>query len=636
MYKVKNGESEVYAYSKYLVDTFPLAMAYYNENGVYDTHKDRKYRYELYGGYAGNLDYYPYEKEEFVDNLFVDDAKAYYLVGTKYVLAEVDKYIALAKQAGATAFVVDIKDGALAYQSTVAQTYTPTSYAYAMNSTDNYAAAIKKIKDAGFYVIGRIVLFNDSTFAKDNPNDCITKPNGTKTEWVSAYSRRAWEYNVRLALEAIELFDFNEIQFDYVRFPEASYNWSKNGYNFVNTYNEEKAQAIQNFLFYATDEIHKTNTYISIDVFGECSSTYVTAYGQYWPAISNIVDVVSIDKEWKQDDSNLQYISKSYKIEAPAPIENYEVEIKGENIPKGLKVTNKENKENKMFSQNEEFKILIPVTELNKAGGFEIEIKTKINTKPVLYGYSGTTELQSYALTTLKYEDSIGNYSENYPKNEAKITILKQEKDTNKPLEGVEFQLLNTEEKIVYQSLITNENGEIVIENILPGKYYLKEVRTLEGYVPYNEKIEIDVHVNEQINVTVNNSKEKNIEVSKDVTGDGQNLFVNKFNMNYVFFINDLIEGWNSYFCEDFPQSKLLITDEEQKNQNIEIEEKETIEQIFENWIIGKPYISDNLIEVPVRIFCKPGKIDVIMYMNTQEPSALYQINFTKWNKNDE
>ena len=61
----------------------------------------------------------------------------------------------------------------------------------------------------------------------------------------------------------------------------------------MNIYNEEKAQAIQNFLFYATDEIHKNNTYISIDVFGECSSTYVTAYGQYWPAISNIVDVVS-------------------------------------------------------------------------------------------------------------------------------------------------------------------------------------------------------------------------------------------------------------------------------------------------------------------------------------------------------
>ena len=293
MYKIKNGEGEAYAYSKYLVDTEELALANYNENGVYDIHKDRRYSFELYGGYASNLDYYPYEKQVFEDNPFVDDAKAYYLAGTYYVLAEVDKYINLAKQAGATAFVVDIKDGALAYKSPVAEIYTPTSFANGMNSVDFYAQAIQKIKDAGFYVIGRIVLFNDSTYAKDNPDDCIASSTGYKTTWVSAYSRRAWEYNVRLALEAIELFDFNEIQFDYVRFPEASYNWSKNGYNFINTYNEEKAQAIQNFLFYATDEIHKTNTYISVDVFGECSSTYVTAYGQYWPAISNIVDVVS-------------------------------------------------------------------------------------------------------------------------------------------------------------------------------------------------------------------------------------------------------------------------------------------------------------------------------------------------------
>lgn len=259
---------------------------------------------------------------------------------------------------------------------------------------------------------------------------------------------------------------------------------------------------------------------------GEAGERTLNALKQIWnnannsteTKISNKVDVVSIEQEWKQDNLNSQYISKSYKIEAPAPMQNYEVEIKGDNIPKGLKVTNKENKENKIFGKNEEFKILIPVIELNKAGGFEIEIKTKMNTKPVLYGYSGTTELQSYALTTLKYEDSTGTYNEQYPKNEAKITIIKQEKDTNKLLEGVEFQLLDSKEKEVYQSLITNEKGEIVIKNILPGKYYLKEVRALEGYVPYNEKIEIDVHVNEQINVTVNNSKEKNIEVSKDVT----------------------------------------------------------------------------------------------------------------------
>lgn len=293
MYKVKDGENESYVYSKYLVETQDEANAVYNENGTYDYHKDRKYYFELYGGSAKNLDYYPYEKPSFEDNELLAQSKTYYLVGTYYILAEVDKYITLAKNAGATAFVVDIKDGALAYKSEVAKEYTPSSYESGMNSVDFYKQAIQKIKDAGFYVIGRIVLFNDSQYAKDNPNDCIKTPYGVNTNWVSAYSRRAWEYNVKLALESIELFDFNEIQFDYVRFPEASYNWSKNNYNFNNKYNEEKAQAVQTFLYYATDELHKTNTYVSVDVFGESSSTYVTAYGQYWPAISNIVDVIS-------------------------------------------------------------------------------------------------------------------------------------------------------------------------------------------------------------------------------------------------------------------------------------------------------------------------------------------------------
>lgn len=313
MYKVKNGEIEAYAYSKYLVNTEEDALANYNENGTYDYHKERKYSYELYGGYASNLDYYPYEKVAFEDNKFVDNAKAYYLVGTSYVLNVVDEYIKVAKSAGATAFVVDIKDGALAYKSSVAQTYSPTSFNHGMNSVEAYKIAIDKIKAAGFYVIGRIVLFNDPDYAKDHPEDCIYTNSGTSTSWVSAYSRKAWEFNVRIAKEAIELFDFNEIQYDYARFPEASFNWSKKNYDFKNTYSEEKAQAIQTFLYYATDEIHKTNTYLSVDVFGECSGKYVTAYGQYWPAISNIVDAVSgMPYTDHFDRNNSDYWNKPY------------------------------------------------------------------------------------------------------------------------------------------------------------------------------------------------------------------------------------------------------------------------------------------------------------------------------------
>ena len=88
---------------------------------------------------------------------------------------------------------------------------------------------------------------------------------------------------------------FNEINFDYVRFPDKMTSIEKNNQvDLGNTYNEEKAQAIQRFLQYATDELHKSNVYVSVDVFGESTNgTYVTAYGQYWPAISNVVDVIS-------------------------------------------------------------------------------------------------------------------------------------------------------------------------------------------------------------------------------------------------------------------------------------------------------------------------------------------------------
>ena len=285
MYKIKKGDITGYVYSKYLtLNEEDLKL----ENEYTKYHEDRKFSYELYGGDSKNLDYSYREKPQFTNNIMPDEAKTLYLTGSKWILSDIDKYITLAKNSGINSFVVDIKDGYMAYESDVAKEYSNSNYKSYSNTKEEYKKAINKLKNAGFYVIGRIVVFNDSNFAKDNPNDTISN-----TSWVSAYSRLAWEFNVLLAKEAVLEFGFNEIQFDYVRFPEASYSYSKNNYNFKNKYNEDKAEAIQNFLIYATDELHKLNVYVSADVFGECVGTYVTAYGQYWPAISNVVDVIS-------------------------------------------------------------------------------------------------------------------------------------------------------------------------------------------------------------------------------------------------------------------------------------------------------------------------------------------------------
>ena len=229
-------------------------------------------------------------KEIFLRELISNARTMYLNVGT---IDYIDEYIDCAKECGCNAFVIDIKDGGLAYHAEVAKDYTPTSYETSFHDNAEYKAAIDKVNAAGIWTIGRIVVFNDEHFSIDNPDECIFN-NGVNQNWPSAYSRLAWEYNVKLAVSAVEEMGFDEIQFDYVRFPENTFFMSRDGNaDYKNKYNEEKAETIQNFCFYAADQIHKAGAYFSVDVFGECSNGYVTAYGQYWPAISLVVDAIS-------------------------------------------------------------------------------------------------------------------------------------------------------------------------------------------------------------------------------------------------------------------------------------------------------------------------------------------------------
>ncbi len=293
-----DGQTGYFA-SKYTVMTEADAIKNYDEENTYQIHANRGNVYG--GGSASNLDYYPVTKPKFANNVMPDEVRALYLNGSKSVMANVDEYIAFAKETNINAFVVDIKDeGAPCFQSEVMKEVSPTNYSHAFQSKEEYKNAVQKLKDAGFYVIGRITTFKDSYYAQDHPEDAIldTRSNQpyylANSYWPSAYSRDVWKFNVDLAKEAVTDIGFNEIQFDYVRFPDRTITIEKKGWmDFRNTYNEEKAQAVQRFLMYATDELHKLNVYVSADVFGESAHTYVTAYGQYFPAISNVVDVIS-------------------------------------------------------------------------------------------------------------------------------------------------------------------------------------------------------------------------------------------------------------------------------------------------------------------------------------------------------
>ncbi|MBE6139666.1 MAG: hypothetical protein E7174_04135 [Firmicutes bacterium] len=295
-YKIKYNDIEGYVYSKYLVLSEEESKKVYEENGVQEYMA--KMGNSLGGGTATNLDYYPYEKASFEDNVMPKEVRSLYI--NSGAIKNIDEYIEFAKENNINAFVIDIKDNTSpAYNSPIMKKYSKTNYDKALNDYEDYKGYVKKAIDAGIYVIGRITVFKDSYFVTDHKEVAIKSSNGEPfshngSYWPSAYNRFVWEFNVELAKEAVTEIGFNEIQFDYVRFPDRTTKLERQGViNLDNTYDEEKAQALQNFVMYACDEIHSVGGYVSIDVFGESASNYVTAYGQFWPAISNVADVIS-------------------------------------------------------------------------------------------------------------------------------------------------------------------------------------------------------------------------------------------------------------------------------------------------------------------------------------------------------
>lgn len=252
-------------------------------------------------GSASELDYIGNEKVQIEGNVMPDVCKSLYI--NKEAMEDIEDYIELAKRTAVNTFVIDIRDAHIvSYKSDIMKERSISSYDVATFTMEDFKAQLDKVKDAGIYMVGRITVFKDKNFMIDHPEFAIADLNDDGkpftyggSYWPSPFVREVWEYNVELAKEAVTKLGFNEIEFDYVRFPEQIdyYADKLNALDLQNKYDETRSEAIQRFLMYAVDELHSVGAYVSADVFGETSNNYVTAYGQYWPAISSVVDVIS-------------------------------------------------------------------------------------------------------------------------------------------------------------------------------------------------------------------------------------------------------------------------------------------------------------------------------------------------------
>jgi len=192
--------------------------------------------------------------------------KAVYLTGPSAGSStRVDSIIELAKKTELNTVVVDIKeDGSLNYESDleIVKKYGKQTKYYKPE------VVIKKFHENGIYVIGRIVTFKDPTLAKNRVDLAIKNSKGSlwlengSTPWTNPYNEEVWDYNIAIAKEAISK-GFDEIQFDYVRFPtgrKADFNYGTNV--------PEKAVAINGFLAKANKVLHEeAGVPVSADVF---------------------------------------------------------------------------------------------------------------------------------------------------------------------------------------------------------------------------------------------------------------------------------------------------------------------------------------------------------------------------------
>lgn len=201
------------------------------------------------------------------------------------------------------------------------------------------------------------------------------------------------------------------------------------------------------------------------------------------------------------------YVVKTITVKADCDIQNYNISLSNDK-EKQIKITDMEGNEITQTNSNQ-FKIKIPVKILEKDDNFELTVEGQLRSMPVLYGRALEAHHQNYALAAEGFEDGRGNIQVNYYKNTSKLIIVKKDGTEDKTLQGVEFQIRNDKDEIVYSNLTTNEKGEIVIEGILPGTYYLEEVKQIDGYKKLGEKVVFDITLNEELKLTITNEKEE-------------------------------------------------------------------------------------------------------------------------------
>lgn len=205
-----------------------------------------------------------------------------------------DSALELARTTEINALVIDVKGdrGIVAFPSR-----EPLALAVGADQPrllPDLSALVSSLHAQGVYAIARIVVFKDNVLAQARTDLAVRTASGAvwrdseKLAWTDPFSREVWDYNIGIAIEAARA-GFDEVQFDYVRFPDAK------GVVFSSPSTQQsRVAAISGFLGLARRRLAPYNVFIAADVFGYvCWNFDDTHIGQTLDAILPEVDYLS-------------------------------------------------------------------------------------------------------------------------------------------------------------------------------------------------------------------------------------------------------------------------------------------------------------------------------------------------------
>lgn len=204
---------------------------------------------------------------------------------------DLDKMIDLVERTELNALQIDLKNeyGMIGFEIN-------NQLAQEIGSANDYIdldACVDRVRYKDIYTICRVVTFKDPILTEARPGLAVQNKYGGlwgNGDWTDPYSREVWDYNVSVA-EAAARAGFNEVQFDYVRFPSDG---NTDDCLYPSKDDRTPQDVINGFLEYAREKLAAYNVFISADLFGLTASNQgEMGIGQNVQEVAKRVDYIS-------------------------------------------------------------------------------------------------------------------------------------------------------------------------------------------------------------------------------------------------------------------------------------------------------------------------------------------------------